>query len=130
MLKKLLLFMLILLSSGAIAVAPAYGEGNEDQKPAASKAKQKISKLGVGTSVIVKLDDGRKLSGRIGEIGEDSFALHAPVKGDKTARLTNRIVVTYSEVKQIKYDGPTGGANLGPAFLIAGALFLLIKLLR
>jgi hypothetical protein len=130
MLKKLSSLMLILLSIGPIAVTSAYGKANKDQKPSASKAKQKISKLGLDSSVIVKLDDGRKLSGRIGEIGEDSFVLRAAVKGDRTARLADRILITYSEVKEVKYDGPSGGANLGPGLLIAGAVILLINLIR
>ena len=130
MLKKLSSLMLILLSIGQIAAAPAYGKGQRNQDLSTSKVKQRISKLGVDTSVIVKLEDGRKLAGRIGEIGDDSFVLLAPVKGDRTARLTNPIVIPYSEIKQAKYDGPSGGANLLPGFLVAGAVILLVKLIR
>ena len=127
MLKKLSSLILIFLSIGPIAFTDAYAASKHQEQ---AKAKQKISKLGVDTTVFVKLDDGRKLSGRIGEIGEDSFVLLAPVKGDRTARQTDRIVITYSEVKQVKYDGPGGGANLGPGFLIAGAVNFLIALIR
>lgn len=130
MLKKLSSLMLVLLSIGQIVAAPAYGKGKRDQDRSTSKVKQKITKLGVDTSVIVKLEDGRKLAGRIGEIGEDSFVLRAPVKGDRTARLTNPIVITYSEIKQVKDAGSSGGANLLPGFLIAGAVILLVKLIR
>jgi hypothetical protein len=130
MLKRRLSLILTLLSISPIVVTHAYAAADKGQKQPASKTKQKISRLGVDTLVIVKLDDGRKLSGRIGEIGEDNFVLLAPVKGDRTARQTNRIVITYSEVKQVKYDGPAGGANLGPGFLVAGVVILLIALIR
>jgi hypothetical protein len=130
MLKKLLSLMLILLSSGALAIDSVYGKNPQGQDQSVAKIKREISKLGVEAAVIVKLYDGRKLSGRIGEIGEDSFVLRAPVKGDRTATLTNRIVITYSEVKQVKYAGSSGGANLLPGFLIAGAVILLIKLIH
>jgi hypothetical protein len=121
MLKKLLSLMLILLSSGALAVESVYGKNHKSQEPA--KIKKEISKLGVDAPVIVKLNDGRKLSGRIGEIDDDSFVVRVGGKGDST-------VITYSEVKQVKYDGSSGGANLLPGFLIAGAVILLIKLIH
>ena len=126
--KKLASVVLIFLSIVHVAGVAAYGKGNKDKD--LSKVKQRISKLGVDTSVIVKLEDGRKLAGRIGVIGEDSFVLRTPVKGDRTARLTDPIVINYFEIKQVKYDGPSGGANLGPAFLITGLVILLVRLSR
>ena len=129
MLKKILSLMLILLSSGALVVDSVYGKKPGGQDQSVAKIKREISKLGVDAPVTVKLIDGRKLNGRIGEIGEDSVVLRIPVKGDRTARQTNLLVITYAEVKQVSYAGSSGGANLGPAFLIVGVI-LLIKLIH
>ena len=129
MLNKLSSLMLILLLIGPVAGPHAYGKDNKDQKSPASKVKQKVSKIGVDTPVIVKLNDGRMLGGRIRELDEDSFALLVPVKEDRTARLTDQIVIAYSEVRQVK-DDEAHGANMLPGFLIAGAVILMIKVFR
>ena len=130
MLKKNLSLMLILLLSCMLAVDCVYGKNPKGQDQSMAKIKREISKLGVDAPVIVRLYDGRKLSGRIGEIGEDSVVLWTPVNGDRTAKLTNRIVITYAEIKQVKDDGSSGGANLGPAFLIVGVVILLKTLIH
>jgi uncharacterized protein YdeI (BOF family) len=123
MLKKFLASILVLLSGGAFALAPGFSKNNYNQKQSATTIKRKISKFGVDASVIVKLDDGRKLRGRIVEIEDDRFVLRTEVKGD-------RITIAYSQIKQVKYDGSDGGANLLPGFLIAGGVILLIKLIH
>jgi hypothetical protein len=131
MMKKLLSLMLILLSGSVFAVDSVWGKDPVGQDQLAAKIKREICKLGVDAPVTLKLRDGSKLSGRIGEIGEDSVVLLTPVKGDRTARLTNRIVITYVEVRQVKYAGrPSQGANLGPAFLIFGVVILLKTLIH
>lgn len=122
MLKKLFSLLLI-LSFTAIAVAPAYGKENQDQDKTARKTKQKIGKLGLNAPVIVKVEDSRELKGYIAEIDDDGFVL-------LTSKNADRMVISYREVKQVKYIGSTGGANLLPGFLIAGAAILLIRLLR
>lgn len=122
MLKRLLSFLLC-LSFAVIAIAPAYGNESNDQDKAARKTKQKISKLGLNAPVIVKVEDSRELKGYIAEIDDDDFVLLTSKNGD-------RMVISYREVKQVKYIGSTGGANLLPGFLIAGAAILLIRLLR
>jgi len=128
MLKKVLSLMLVVLSSGALALGPVYGNSPQSEDHGAAKMKRNISKLGVHAPVILKLIDGRKLSGNIAEIDGDTFVLLEPAPGD--ARLTNRKVIAYAEVQQVKYNGSTGGANLGPAFLIAGVVILLAKVMH
>lgn len=123
MLKKSLSSILILLSGGSFALPPVFSKNHDHQGQLATKIKRKISKLGLDAAVIVKLDDGRKLRGRIGEIEDDSFVLRTDVKGEK-------ITIAYSQVKQVKYDGSDGGANLLPGFLIAGGVILLVKLIH
>jgi hypothetical protein len=123
MLKPLAKPMLILLAIGAIAVAPVDGKSNKDQPPTAAKIKKKIRQFGVNSPVTVRLTDGREVNAQVVEINDDTFVLSAGSPPDT-------ITVAYSEVKQVKYTGSTGGANFGPAFLIAGAVMLLIKLLR
>jgi hypothetical protein len=122
MLKTFLSISLILLSSVAF-LSPALGKNNDKQEQSAARIKRKIDKLGVDTAVIIKLHDGRKLSGRIGEIEDDSFVLRG-LYGD-------RVTISYSEVEQVKnYFRSNSGANLLPGFLIAGGIILLIKLVH
>ena len=120
---KFLSLMLILLTSGAPTVAPVFGKSNDSHDRAAAKIKQKIIRLGIDAPLIVKLDDARKLSGRIGEISEDRFVMRVGVSGDEQ-------VINYSEVRQVSYAGSTGGANLGPAFLVFIAVVVVTRLLR
>jgi len=119
---KFLSLMLILLTSGAPTVA-VFGKSNDSHDRAAAKIKQKIIRLGLDAPLIVKLDDSRKLNGRIGEISEDSFVMRVGVSGDEQ-------VINYSEVRQVSYAGSTGGANLGPAFLVFIAVVVVTRLLR
>src|SRR5262249_26301497 len=100
MLKKVLSFLLI-VSFCPIAVAPAYGKESNDQDKAARKTKQKIGKLGLNAPVIVKVEDGRELKGYIAEIDDEGFVLLTSKNGD-------RMVISYREVKQVKYIGSTG----------------------
>ena len=123
MLKRVSSLTLILLAMGTVAVGHAYGKENKNQEHAASKIKQKLDKFGLSAPVIVKATDGREWNGSLVEIADDRFVLLSGAQRD-------RIVIPYSEVKQVKYNGSTGGANLGPAFLVAGAVVLLIHLLR
>lgn len=127
--KNILSLMLLMLLSNGVVLSPALASNHQEETGHANKLKQKLSRFGTGHNVVVKLGDGSKLSGRIETIGEESFVLLTPVTGDRTARLTNRVEINYLEVKQVKSNETYGGANLGPAFLIAGAIFLLAKLL-
>ena len=120
---KLLSLMLILLASCEFTATPVFGKSGETHEKAAAKIKQKITRLGVDAPVIVKLDDDRKLNGRIGEINDDSFVIRVGASGDEQ-------VINYSEVRQVTYAGSTGGANLGPAFLVFIAVVVVTKLLR
>ena len=123
MLHKLLSLMLILLTSGGLTVAPVFGKSNDSHDKAAAKIKQKITRLGVDAPLMVKLDNDRKLNGRIGEISDDSFVIRVGASGDEQ-------VINYSEVRQVTYAGSTGGANLGPAFLVFIAVVVVTRLLR
>lgn len=123
MLHKLLSLMLILFASCEFTVAPVFGKSNDSHDKAAARIKQKITRLGIDAPLIVKLDDDRKLNGRIGEINEDSFVIRAGASGDEQ-------IINYSEVRQVTLAGSTGGANLGPAFLVFIAVVVVTKLLR
>jgi hypothetical protein len=115
--------MMILLMSGALKASPVLGKSNESRDKAAAKIKQKITRLGVDAPLVVKLADARKLNGQIAEINDESFVIRAGASGDEQ-------VINYSEVRQVNYVGSTGGANLGPAFLVFIAVVVVTKLLR
>ena len=121
--NKLLSSMLILLASGPLTITPVFGQSRESHEKAAAKIREKIAKLGVKAPVNVKLRDATNLNGQIEELDDDSFVLRVGANGDEQ-------VISYSDVQQVSYVGSTGGANLGPAFVVFGAVILLIKLLR
>ena len=123
MLPRLLSTMLILLMSGELTVAPAVGKSNDSHDKAAAKIKQKITRLGVDAPVMVRLADATKLNGRIADIDASSFVVRVGAGGDEQ-------VINYSEVQQVNYVGSTGGANLGPAFLVFIAVVVVTRLLR
>jgi hypothetical protein len=123
MLPRLLSIMLILLMSGALKASPILGKSNESHEKAAVKIKQKIARLGVDAPLTVKLADARKLNGRIVEMGDNSFTIRVGPNGDEQ-------VINYSDVQQVNYVGSTGGANLGPAFLVFIAVVVVAKFLR
>jgi hypothetical protein len=132
MLNQILSLMVILSLSSTFAVHAVCGQTAKTPDHAVAKIKRDITKLGVDALVSVKLSDGSKQRGRIAEIDDDSLVLLTAVAGDRTRKLTNPITIANSEIRQIKHAGsssPAGGANLGPAFLILGAI-LLIKLIR
>jgi hypothetical protein len=115
--------MLILLMSGSPKVSPGVEKSNGSHDKAAVKIKQKITRLGVDAPLMVKLDNDKKLNGRIAEINDDSFVMRVGANGDER-------VINYSEVRQVNYVGSTGGANLGPAFLVFIAVVVVAKFLR
>jgi hypothetical protein len=121
--RKLLSLMLILVASCEFTVAPVFGRSNEGHDKAAAKIKQKITRLGEDAPVLVKLADATKLSGRIGDIDANSFVIRVGPSG-------NEKVINYSEVQQVTYVGSTGGANLGPAFLVFIAVVVVARFLR
>ena len=121
--RKLLSLMLILIASGALTVAPVFGKSGQTHEKTTAKIKQRITRLGVDAPVMVKLANATKLNGRIGEINENSFVIRVGANGDEQ-------VINYSDVQQVNYAGSTGGANLGPAFLVFGAVVILIKLIH
>ena len=123
MLHKLLSLMLILIASYEFTVAPVFGESGETHEKAAAKIKQKITRLGVDAPVMVKLADATKRNGRIVDIAENSFVIRVGASGDEQ-------IINYSEVRQVTFAGSTGGANLGPAFLVFIAVVVVTKLLR
>lgn len=120
---KLLSLMLILVTGVALTVEPVFGSPNDGPDKAAAKIKQRITRFGENAPVMVKLADATKLIGQIGEINEQSFVIRVGANGDER-------VINYSEVRQVNYVGSTGGANLGPAFLVFIAVVVVTKLLR
>lgn len=121
--RKLLSLMLILIASGEFTVAPVFGKSGETHEKAAAKIKHKVTRLGVDAPVTVKLAGATKLNGRIVDIDENSFVIRLGANGDEQ-------IINYSEVQQVNYVGSTGGANLGPAFLVFIAVVVVTKLLR
>jgi small nuclear ribonucleoprotein (snRNP)-like protein len=82
--------------------APARAAQKTADDPAL-KVMNKVLRLGAGASVEVKLRDGRKLKGKLGEADEDAFMV-VDSKGGRTR-------VTYESVKSLKRQGEFGTSS-------------------
>jgi hypothetical protein len=92
------------VAGGRLAYA---GSKEEKEIRFAEKVKAGISKLGTGTEarIEVKLRNKTKLKGYVTEAGEDSFVIV-----DEKTSATSR--VTYSQVKQVKGNNLSKGAEI------------------
>jgi len=103
-LSVVLVGFMISVVGGRIAYA---GSKEEKEIRFAEKVKAGISKLGTGTEarIEVKLRNKTKLKGYVTEAGEDSFVIV-----DEKTSATSR--VTYSQVKQVKGNNLSKGAEI------------------
>jgi dienelactone hydrolase len=103
-LSVVLVGFLISVAGGRLAYA---GSKEEKEIRFAEKVKAGISKLGTGTEarIEVKLRNKTKLKGYVTEAGEDSFVIV-----DEKTSATSR--VTYSQVKQVKGNNLSKGAEI------------------
>jgi cell division protein YceG involved in septum cleavage len=108
-----------------LVVAPAYAEtqGEKDARKA-EKVKQAVNKLGTGEKarIKVRLKDGTRLKGYVGEIGADDFQ----IRDAKTAT-TNR--VAYAQVKQVEGQNLSTGAKVAIGLGIAAGVLVIVFLI-
>ena len=108
MLKKVVCLVVVGFLFSVTGVSFAYaGLKEEKEIRFAEKVKDGISKLGTGAEarIEVKLRDKIKLKGYVSEAGEDSFVIV-----DEKTSATSR--VTYSQVKQVKGNNLSKGAEI------------------
>ena len=123
MFRKVLTLTLTLLLINVAAAGTAHaGAAQDSTAGAAEKVKAEVGRLGAGTRVEVRLTDGTKLKGQIGEADEEGFTL-LDSKGGRTR-------VTYAQVASVKrfkksnwktFDGKgvaTFAALMGGIFLV------------
>lgn len=96
--RKLTSLLLVLALLGVLpgtGVASEVAAG-ESQAEAASKIKARVAELSAHQAEVkLKLREGKKLAGRISEVGEESFVLTEAKSGARTT-------VAYAEVAEIK----------------------------
>jgi len=103
----------------------AFAETKEEKAVKfAEKVKANVIRLGTGqhARIEVKLKDGSKLKGYIGQINEDTFM----VVNEKTGVATE---VTYSQTKQIKGNNLSTGVKIAIGVAIFFAVFVVIGVL-
>ena len=93
-------FISLLLATALVSFTcpRTFGARVQEQKKAdqvAAAAKARITELGIGMLVEIKLRDKTKLKGYVGEIAEDHFVVTHP----RTGTSTN---VAYIQVQQVK----------------------------
>jgi len=120
--KVLTLTLTILLINLAAADTDARA-AQDSAAGAAEKVKAEVGRLGAGARVEVKLADGTKLKGQIGEADEEGFML-VDSKGGRT-RLTYERVLSVKRWKKSNWKTfdakgvATFAALMGGIFLVA-----------
>ncbi len=106
--NALSIFVVCLLMNLAGLVAVSAQTSADKQAEVIEKVKESVRKLGVGEAarVEVKLNDGTKLKGYIGDVDQDSF-----VVVDKTTGATKTI--EYRDVNRIKGNNRSTAAKIG-----------------
>jgi hypothetical protein len=95
MFGKILAVTLTILLINLAAASPAHaGAAQEPAASTAEKIKAEVAGLGAGTHVQVRLADGKKLNGQVGEADDEGFML-VDAKGGRTR-------VAYSEAASVK----------------------------
>jgi small nuclear ribonucleoprotein (snRNP)-like protein len=123
MFGKILTVTLTILLLNHAATVPAHARAaQETAASAGEKVKVEVGKLGAGTPVTVKLTNGTKLKGQVGEADDVGFMV-LDSKGGRTR-------VAYSEVKSVKRFKKSGWKTFEPkdvAFTagLFGGIFLL-----
>lgn len=120
--KTLTVTLTILLLNLALACPVQARAAQETATNAAEKIKAEVGKLGAGTPVTLKLTNGTKLKGQVGEADDEGFMV-LDSKGGRTR-------VAYTEVKSVKRFKKSGWKTFEPkdvAFVagLFGGIFLL-----
>ena len=120
--KTLTITLTILLLNLALASPVQARAAQETTASAVEKIKAEVGKLGAGTPVTVKLTNGTKLKGQIGEADDEGFMV-LDTKGGRTR-------VAYTEVKSVNRFKKSGWKTFEPkdvAFVagLFGGIFLL-----
>lgn len=123
MFGKTLTVTLTILLLNLAAAGPVHARAaQETAASAVEKVKAEVGKLGAGTPVTVKLTNGTKLKGKVGEADNEGFMV-LDAKGNRTR-------VAYTEVKSVKRFKESGWKTFHPkdvAFVagLFGGIFLL-----
>jgi small nuclear ribonucleoprotein (snRNP)-like protein len=120
--KTLTVTLTILLLNLAAAEPVRARAAQETAASAVENIKAEVGKLGAGTPVTLKLTNGTKLTGKVGEADDEGFMV-LDSKGSRTR-------VSYSEVKSVKRFKKSGWKTFEPkdvAFVagLFGGIFLL-----
>ncbi len=123
--KNFLILIVTILTINHFFGALVYaGTGNEKKaEKRAEKLKTKISKIGTGKDVLVKvkLSDGTKLKGYISRTADDNFVVTDAETGKSTT-------VPYNRAKQVS-SGSGGRCNWLCTVGVTAGVILLIALL-
>ena len=122
MTKKLLASAVAMLVINLVCAPSASAKQSVDKEAQfAAKVKAAIFKLGTGPAarVQVKLRDGTKLKGYVGEAGDDRFV----VLDEKSGASRD---VPYPQVKQVKGNNLSTGAKIAIGVGVAVGILVLI----
>jgi hypothetical protein len=124
MLKKCLSLVLVGLLLNLICVSTASASVPEKEIQFIEKVRAGVAKLGTGTQsrVEVKLRDGRKLKGYIGEIGDDHFVVMDSKDGVA-------VPVAYPQVKQVKGNNLSTGVKIAIGVVLVFAAGVLLAII-
>ena len=114
MFKKYLTLILTVLVINLSLSATAFAETTAEKTAKfAEKVKASVAKLGSGKDALVsvKLKDGTRLKGYVGEIADDHFSVMNSKTGTATA-------VDYRNAKQVKGNNLSTGVTIAIAVVV------------
>jgi hypothetical protein len=93
--KQCLIYCLFVL---AICMAGTHSVNAQTNDPAAEKVRKDVQSRGQGKKVVVTMENGSRLKGRISQIHDDSFDLNDLASGQPTT-------IPYADVVKVKKPG-------------------------
>ena len=119
--SSFILCCLLLLTANSSFISAQANTENKDSSIAKIKAKIVKRSTDKNTYIKVKMLDGKKLSGDIDQVGEDSFTL----TDSKTKQSTS---IAYRDVAQVKGRGlsTTGIITIGVVAAVAATVLIIV----
>jgi len=119
--SSFILCCLLLLTANSSFISAQANTKNKDSSIAKVKANIVKRSTGKNTYIKVKMLDGKKLSGDIDQVGEDSFTL----TDSKTKQSTS---IAYRDVAQVKGRGlsTTGIITIGVVAAVAATVLIIV----
>ncbi|MFL6334116.1 MAG: hypothetical protein ACJ754_12455 [Pyrinomonadaceae bacterium] len=117
MLKKYLVIIIVIAISSLSIQPPALAQTQDKGAKSAEQVKADVAAIGAGARVQVRLRAGGRLTGYIGEVGENGFVLTKAKEG-------SRQTVAYAEVERVRVKNEKKVSTAGKVLIIFGVMWV------